>query len=78
MERQSRDRLRVLSGQLAKGPEREVSKELAEKGDGHVALLEAEVGLMAGVANETQTGGKAAAGTGRLHRRRNQRRPSRL
>jgi len=50
MERQSRDRFCVLSGQLAKGPEREVGAELAEKGDGHVALLEAELGLMAGVA----------------------------
>ena len=48
MERQSRDRFRVLAGQLPEGPERKVCAELAEKGDGHMALLAAELGLMAG------------------------------
>jgi rubrerythrin len=46
MERQSRDRFRMLAGQLPEGAERKVCAELAEKNEAHVALLEAELGLL--------------------------------
>jgi len=51
MERHTRDRFRVLAGQLPDGNEREICTGLAEKDEGHVALLEAELGLLAGAAN---------------------------
>jgi rubrerythrin len=47
MERQTRDRFRVLAAQLPDGAERRVCAELADKEDGHMALLEAELGLLA-------------------------------
>ena len=47
MERQTRDRFRVLAAQLPDGAERQVCAELADKEDGHMALLEAELGLLA-------------------------------
>jgi rubrerythrin len=50
MERQNRDRFRVLAGQLPEGTERKVCRELAEKDEGHVALLEAELELLTGAA----------------------------
>ena len=51
MERQTRDRFRVLAAQLPDGAERQVCAELADKEDGHMALLEAELGLLAQAAN---------------------------
>jgi hypothetical protein len=46
-ERQTRDRFRVLARQVPEGAERQVCAELAEKDAEHVALLEAELGLIA-------------------------------
>ena len=51
MERQTRDRFRTLAGQLPEGTERKVCAELADKDEGHVALLESELGLLAQAAN---------------------------
>lgn len=51
MERQTRDRFRTLAGQLPEGTERKVCAELAEKDEGHVALLESELDLLAQAAN---------------------------
>lgn len=51
MECQTRDRFRSLAGQLPDSAERKVCAELAEKDAGHVALLEAELGLLAQAAN---------------------------
>jgi rubrerythrin len=51
MERQTRDRFRVLAAQLPDGAERQVCAELADREEGHMALLEAELGLLARAAN---------------------------
>jgi rubrerythrin len=51
MERHSRDRFRVLAEHLPDSAERKVCAELADKDEAHVALLEAELGLLAQAAN---------------------------
>ena len=51
MERHSRDRFRILAERLPDSAERKVCAELADKDEAHVALLEAELGLLAQAAN---------------------------
>jgi len=51
MERQTRDRFRTLAAQLPDSAERQVCAELAEKDEGHMALLEAELGMLAQAAS---------------------------
>jgi rubrerythrin len=51
MERQTRDRFRVLAAQLPDGAERKVCADLAEKDEGHMAMLEAELGMLAQAAS---------------------------
>lgn len=51
MERRTRDHFRGLAAELPDGAERQVCADLAQKDEGHVALLEAELGLLAQAAN---------------------------